>query len=394
MCSLVTLFRLLRVVVLSRVVLVAENLALRQQLAILRREKHRPRLRWRDRLFWVRLSRWFSGWRSWLSIVKPETVIRRHRQGFRLFWRWKSTGGNPGRPAVTRNIIALIQRMARENVNCGTPRIRAELHLLGHELAESTVAKYLPKGRVPPSQSWKAFLRNHVGCLASIDFFVVPTITFRLLYGFVVLLHDRRRVVHFNVTSQPNAQWVVRQLRQAFPLDQTPRYLIRDRDGVYGDEVRQALRVLGVEEVVIAPRSPSQSPFVERLIGSIRRDLLDHVIVLGKRHLLQLLRSHFDYYHNSRCHQALDGDAPKSRAVELPVQGKVIAMPMVGGLHHATGAAAECRSFAAPAVAPRAMRSRSAPSWKSVSFLAREKCSYLHRAAISRNRTRFEPASR
>ena len=177
------LFRLTRALFIGRAVLVAENLALRQQLAVLLRERPKPKLRFRDRLFWVVLSRWFSAWHSWLAIVKPETVIAWHRRGFRLFWRWKSRGGDPGRPTIPRDVIALIRRMAKENVTWGAPRIRAELHLLGHDVAESTVAKYRPKGRKPPSQTWKTFLKNHVGCLASIDFFVVPTATFKLVYG-------------------------------------------------------------------------------------------------------------------------------------------------------------------------------------------------------------------
>jgi transposase InsO family protein len=197
----------------------------------------------------------------------------------------------------------LIRRIARENSTWGAPRICAELRLLGHDLAESTVAKFLPKERKPPTQSWKTFLKNHASCLASMDFFVVPTAAFLLLYGFVVLLHARRRAVHFKVTSHPNAQRVARQLREAFPFDEAPRYLIRDRDGVYGKEASRFLRDLGIEEVLIAPRSPWQNPFVEWLIGSIRRDLLDHVIVLGQRHFLRLLRSYFDCYHHSRCHR-------------------------------------------------------------------------------------------
>jgi transposase InsO family protein len=328
------IFLLLRGLFAARAALIAENLALWQQLAILQREKPRPKLRFGDRLFWVCLCRCFSGWRDWLTIVKPETVIRWHRAGFRVFWRWRSGGGKPGRPTIPREVIALIKRMAKENTGWGVPRIQAELRLLGHDLAESTVAKYMPKGRKPPSQTWKSFLKNHVGCLVSIDFFVVPTLTFRLLYGFVVLAHDRRRVVHFNVTEHPSAQWVATQLRQAFPYDTAPRYLIRDRDGVYGEEVKQCLRSLEIEEVLIAPRSPWQSPYVERLIGSIRRDLLDQVIVLGERHLMRLLKDYFTYYHTARCHMALEHNAPEPRAVEGPEKGAVFPLPMVGGLHH------------------------------------------------------------
>jgi putative transposase len=335
MSCLRVLFCLARGLFVSRAALLAENLALRQQLALLQRDKPRPRLRWRDRLFWVWLARLFSGWRDWLTIVRPETVLRWHRAGFRLFWRWKSGGGKPGRPTIPKEVIRLIRQMARENVTWGAPRIQAELRLLGHEIAESTVAKYLPKGRKPPSQNWRTFLRNHVGVLASIDLFVVPTATFGLLYGLVILCHQRRRVAHFNVTGHPTAAWVAQQLREAFPFGEAPRYLIRDRDGIYGEDVVRCLKSLGIEAVVTAPRSPWQNPFVERLIGTIRRELLDHVIVLGERHLLRLLRSFFDeYYHPARCHQALDGDAPQPRAVEPPERGRVVAIPLVGGLHH------------------------------------------------------------
>jgi putative transposase len=322
-----------RAVGTGRVRAAAENLALRQQLAILQRSVRRPRLRQRDRFFWVCLSRWLSGWQTWLVIVKPETVIGWHRRGFRCWWRWKSRS-KPGRPAIPRDLLALIRRFAKDNPTWGVPRIRSELHLLGHDVAASTIAKYLPKGRKPPSQHWKTFLKNHVGTLACVDFFVVPTATFRLLFGFVVLCLERRRVVHFNVTAHPTAVWVAHQLRQAFPFDTAPRYLIRDRDSIYGEEVRRCLANLGIEEVLIAPRSPWQNPFVERLIGSIRREYLDHVIVLGERHLLHLLTAYFTYYHQARPHMALENNAPEPREVEGVEPGRVVAVPMVGGLHH------------------------------------------------------------
>jgi putative transposase len=266
--------------------------------------------------------------------VKPATVIGWHHQGFRLFWRWKSRGGKVGRPSIPRDLMALIKRLAKENPLWGVPRIQAELQLLGHEVAASTISKYLPKGCKPPSQTWKTFLHNHVDCLASIDFFVVPTVTFRLLFGFVVLCHQRRRVIHFKVTAHPTAAWVARQLCEAFPFDTAPRYLIRDRDGVYGEEVTRCLDNLGIVEVHTAPRSPWQNPFVERVIGSIRRDCLDHVIVLNERHLLRILKSYFAYYHQARTHQSLDNNSPEPRVIELPAKGKVVGEPMVGGLHH------------------------------------------------------------
>ena len=203
------MIRLVRSLLTGRVTVAAENLALRQQLAALQRKSTRPQLSARDRLFWVLLARWFRDWRSWLVIVQPDTVVRWHRQGFRLFWRWKSRG-RPGRPTIPRDVQALIRRIARDNPLWGVPRIRAELHMLGHDLAESTVAKYAHRPRKPPSPTWKAFLTNHAHELASIDFFTVPTVTFRNLYV-VVLRHDRRRIFRVGVTDQPHAVWVARQ---------------------------------------------------------------------------------------------------------------------------------------------------------------------------------------
>jgi putative transposase len=322
----------LRGVLESRCHLAVENLALRQQLSVLHRSVPRPRLRWHDRAFWVCLSRFWNNWRSVLVLVQPATVVRWHRAGFRLFWSWKS--GRPGRPKIEVDVRRLIRRMAQENPLWGTPRIQAEMALLGHKLAQSTVAKYMSRQRKPPSPTWRTFLRNHVASLASIDFFVVPTVTFQLLYGFVVLRHDRRQVVHFNVTAHPTAEWVARQLTEAFPFDTAPRYLIRDRDGNYGDVVRRRLAAMGIEEVLTAPRSPWQNPYVERLIGTIRRELLDHVIVFGEQHLYRLLKDYFAYYHESRTHLSLDRNAPVPRTVEPPDTGSVIAIPLVGGLHY------------------------------------------------------------
>jgi transposase InsO family protein len=323
----------LRLLLLPRSQLVLENLALRQQLAVLRRSIRRPRLRPCDRVFWVWLSRCWAGWKDALAIVTPATVVGWHRQGFCLYWRWKSRG-RPGRPRIGPEVRRLIRRMSRENPLWGAPRIQAELRLLGHDVAASTVAKYTVRRTRPPSPTWCSFLANHAACLASMDFFVVPTVAFRLLYGFVVLCHHRRRVAHFNVTGHPAAEWAARQIRGAFPFDEAPRYLIRDRDAAYGDRLRECLESMGIEEVLIAPGSPWQSPFVERLIGSIRRECQDHVIVLGEAHLKRILRSYFSYHHQARCHRALDGNAPIPREVEPPERGRVAAIPAVGGLHH------------------------------------------------------------
>jgi len=299
---------LLGVLIRIRASLAAENLALRQQLAVLRLSLKRPKIRRRDRLFWAWLSRFWPGWKTVLVIVKPETVIRWHRQGFRLYWRWKSKTKN-GRPKVDVEIRQLIRRMSRENPTWGAPRVRSELHLLGHDVAKSTIAKYMTRQKKkPPSQGWRTFLANHASEIAAIDFFVVPTVTFRLLFGFVVMRHGRRQVVHFNVTDHPSAAWTAQQVIEAFPFDEAPKYLLLDRDGIYGDEFVARVRGMGIEEVLTAPRSPWQNPYAERIIGSIRRECLNHVIVLNEEHLRRILREYFLYYHADRPHMSLESN--------------------------------------------------------------------------------------
>ena len=265
----------------GRAKLQAEILALRHQLLILQRgnRNHRLGLTATDRTLWVWLSRFWPNWRSALLIAKPETVIAWHRKGFRLYWTWKSRFPN-GRPSVSQEIRALIRRMSLANPRWGAPRIHGELLKLGIEVSQGTVAKYMVRHRKPPSQSWRTFLTNHAQDLVSTDFFVVPTATFRLLFVFVVLSHNRRRLVHFGVTSHPTAEWTAQQLLEAFPWDRAPRYLLRDRDGNYGEPFRSAADWMGIPEVLTAPQSPWQNAYVERLIGSIRRECLDHVIVL------------------------------------------------------------------------------------------------------------------
>jgi putative transposase len=329
-----TFYQLIRSLFVLRLVLVTENLALRQQLMVLQRSTNRPRLRNRDRLFWVALSHLWRDWRSILVIVKPETVIKWHRQGFKCYWRWKSRSGRGGRPKINEEVRVLIRRMSHENPTWGVPRIHAELHLLGYDVAESTVAKYRVRIRKPPSQTWKSFLRNHASQIVAIDFFTVPTVTFNILYGFVVLLHDRRQVVHFNVTDHPTARWTAQQIIEAFPEETAPRFLLRDRDSIYGEYFRRRVAGIGVEEVVTAARSPWQNSYAERLIGSIRRECLDHVIVFSETHLRQILREYFDYYNEVRPHQSLERNAPVPRQVEPPAKGKIISLPQVGGLHH------------------------------------------------------------
>ena len=311
-----------------------ELLVARQQLAIYQRSVARPRLRLRDRLFWCWLSRLWSGWREVLVVVKPATVIAWRRRKFREYWAKLSGRPGPGRPPVSQEIQDLIRQMSAANVTWRSPRIRSELRTLGIAVAKSTVERYMVKRPKPASPTWRAFLANHVCCLASIDFFVVPTVRNRVLYVLVILAHLRRRVVHFAVTEHPTAAWTARQVTEAFPWDTAPRYMIRDRDGIYGDVFRGRVKAMGIEEVLIAPRSPWQSPYVERLIGSIRRDCLDHVVVLGERHLQRVLTDYVAYYHRSRCHMSLEGDAPEHRESQPPEMGKVIEIPEVRALHH------------------------------------------------------------
>jgi len=224
--------------------------------------------------------------------------------------------------------------MAQANATWGAPRIRNELAKLGIDVVVSTVARYMPRRRRPPSPTWRAFLENHLKDLVAVDFFVVPTATFGVLFGFMVLAHDRRRVLHFNVTANPTAEWTARQLVQAFPEETAPRFLVRDRDRIYGDRFRRVLELLGVEEVVTAARSPWQNAYAERLIGSLRRECLEQAIVLDEMHLLRILAKYFEYYNETRCHLSLAGDAPQSRGVQGPELGEVVELPKVGGLHH------------------------------------------------------------
>jgi putative transposase len=319
-----------------RASLVAENLVLRQQLAILRRTSPRPRLRPIDRAFWVVVSRVWSRWADSLSIVRPATVIAWHRRGFARFWAWKSR--RVGRPPIAPEIVRLIERMSRESRLWSRRRIANELAKLGHSVDKDTVAKYMPKPpgrpRRPPSQTWKTFVRNHLAGSIAIDFLTVPTVTFDIVYAFFVLSLDRRRVLHVNVTAHPYAAWAAQQIVEAIGVEIVPAWLIRDRDAIFGAEFDGRVDNLGVRQIRIAPRSPWQNGYAERWVGTLRRELLDHLIVLGERHLLRLVRQHVAYYNEDRPHMSLDRDAPVARAVEPPSAGEVVALPRVGGLHH------------------------------------------------------------
>jgi len=330
---LISVLAVLRGVVRSRVALHLEVLALRHQLQVLQRSRpRRVRLANADRWLWAWLSRSWSGWRTALVIVKPETVIAWHRQGFRVFWTWKSRRCI-GRPPVAADVRALIRRMAQKNPLWGAPRIHGELLKLGLEVSQATVAKYMPRRPTPPSQTWRTFLANHVQQIAAADFFVVPTATCRLLFVLVLLAHERRRVVHVAVTAHPTAAWTAQQLREAFPWDESPRYLVHDRDTAFEGWATTA-RAIGIDEVITAAHSPWQNAYAERLIESIRRECLDHIIVANERGLRRVLHAYVDYYLKSRTHLALGKDAPVSRPVAPPGNGAIVALPHLSGLHH------------------------------------------------------------
>jgi len=312
--------------------LAIENLALRQQLAILKHLHPRPRRTDADRIFWVVLSQIWSGWPGSLHIVQPGRVVRWHRQGFRYYWRWKSR--RRGRPRIDPEIRHLIRRMYRANPLWGAPRIHGELLKLGIEVSEATVSKYMIKRRGPPSQTWRSFLENHGQEIITLDFFTVPTATFRILFVLILLSHDRRRVLHVNVTEHPTAGWTALQLLEACGLNEEPRYLLRDQDAIYGEAFHRQTAALGIKEVTTAPRSPWQYPYAERVIGSIRRECLDHMIILGERHLKRILSSYVDYYHSARTHLSLEKDSPDGRVVQPIEKGRVVELKRVGGLHH------------------------------------------------------------
>ncbi len=318
----------------SRASMQAEILALRHQLGIYQRTNKRPRIRPADRILWAWLSRVWSGWRESLVIVKPETVIAWRRRRFRHYWARLSRPGRPGRPPIHREIRDLIRRLSSANPLWGAPRIVGELAMIGIDLPKSTVAKYMVRQRKPPSATWRAFLKNHVRDIAAVDFFVVPTVRNQILFVFLVLAHHRRRVLHFNVTTNPTAEWTAQQIVEAFPWDEAPRFLLRDRDHIFSKRFSRRVERMGIEQVVIAAQSPWQTPFVERLVGSIRRECLDHVIVLNEWHLRRILTHYFDYYHRWRTHQGLDMDCPDGRDVHPVERGGLVAIEHMGGLHH------------------------------------------------------------
>ena len=322
----------------DRADLVAENIALRQQLSCIARGRRRPQLRPLDRAFWAALFRVWPGWRELLVIVKPATVIRWHRSGFRLFWRWKSRRRGPGRPRISPRVRKLIVEMATANVGWGAPRIHGELLKLGIRVSEVTVSRYMPRRAAPAGsrQRWSTFLRNHRPETLAIDFAVVPSVRFELIYVFFVLSLDRRRILHFNITKHPTAEWTAQQVVEACPYDLPARYLLRDNDAIYGEYFHKRVTGLGLEQVKTAFRSPWQNGVAERWIGSLRRDCLDHVIAINQRQLRRVIGSYVDYFHEDRTHLGLKKDTPARREAETETEGagNIVALPRVGGLHH------------------------------------------------------------
>src|SRR3979490_700968 len=316
----------------SKVRLEAENAVLRHQFNVLKRRlRGRVRLTNNDRWLFIQLYRWFLSILKVLTIIRPETLVRWHRAGFRRYWRWKSRPQG-GRPQIDTELRVLIRRMSVENPLWGAPRMHGELLKLGFEVTQSSVAKYMVKRRGPPSQGWRTFLRNHAPDIAAMDLFVVPTIGFKLLYGFVIVRIDRRDFVWIHVTTNPTAEWIARQITEAFPWDGAPGYMIRDRDRIYGAVVTRRLRAMGIRDKPIAPASPRQNGFAERLIGSIRRECLDHIIVLDEVHLRRILKNYAAYYHGVKTHRPLNEEAPVSRPVQR--SGVISSHAILGGLHH------------------------------------------------------------
>jgi transposase InsO family protein len=313
--------------------LVAENLLLRHQLAVLTRPtQKRPRLRAGDRLFWVMVCRLWRDWRRHLMLVRPETVLRWPRQGWRLFWRWRSRP-QLGRPRLSAEVRELIATMARDNPRWGSERIRGELLKLGIPVSKRSVQRYRRRGPArPPSQTWRTFLANHRPQLWAADLCTVQTLTFRTLYVLVLIAHGRRELGHGAVTAHPAAAWVWRQVVEATAWGRRPRFLLRDRDPVFGGDFGSRLAGLGVEQLLTPVRAPRANAVAERLIGTLRRECLDHLIVVNERHLRAVLAEFAAYYNGARPHRALELDTPLP--ADRPAVGPIRTRPVLGGLHH------------------------------------------------------------
>ncbi len=316
----------------SRQRLLLENLLLRQQLQVALRSQRWARLHARDKLFWLVVRRIHQNWRRHLLLVRPETVLRWHRKGWRLFWRWRS-GCPLGRPRLTPEVRTLIATIAAENPQWGTERIRGELLKLGIVVSARSIRRHRRRGPArPPSQSWRTFLANHAQSIWAADLFVVQTLTFQTLYIFFLISHHRRHLLHFNVTAHPTAAWVWRQMIEATPWGEQPKYLIHDRDRVYGGDFATRIAGLGIQSIRTPVRSPLANAIGERVVRTLRRECLDHILPLSERHVRAVLAENASYYNQDRPHRSLELETPAPS--HRPVAGKVVARPVLGGLHH------------------------------------------------------------
>ncbi|MBL7153604.1 MAG: transposase [Phycisphaerae bacterium] len=327
------IFELFRLIFRSKQDIVLENLALRRQLAVQQRSIKRPKIKNADRIFWVWLSRIWNDWRSSLIIVKPPTVTGWHKKSFKLYWKWESR--RAGRPNIDWELIKLIRRMQKEKPTWTAQRIQGELIKLGLDVSDNTVAKYMRKSKSDDSkrQRWLTFLRNHAKRIVGIDFLVARTIFFKSIHVFVAISHDRRKILHFAVTANPHSQWAIQQLRETFTFDEATKYVIRDNDKIFSEDFKLHIRNFGLEDTPTAPRSPWQNPICETLIGTLRRECLDHMIILNEKHLHSVLDEYINNYYNvSRTHMSLEKDSLIHRPVQA--NGKIVSKPILGGLHH------------------------------------------------------------
>lgn len=327
------IFRFLWLIFRSKQDIVLENLALRQQLAVQQRSVKRPKIKNRDRIFWVWLSNIWSDWKSALIIVKPGTVAGWHKRGFKLYWRRKSR--RFGRPNIDWELIKLIRKLQKENPTWTAQRIQGELARLGLDVCDNTVAKYMRKLKSDDGkrQRWLTFLMNHAKHIVGIDFLVARTVFFKSIHVFIAISHDRRKIMHFGISSNPHFQWAIQQLRETFAFDETTKYVIRDNDKIFSEDFKRTIKRFGLKDKPTAFRSPWQNPICERVIGTLRRECLDHMIILSERHLYSVLDEYTnDYYNISRTHMSLEKDSPIHRPVQI--NGKIVSKRILGGLHH------------------------------------------------------------
>jgi putative transposase len=326
------LFEFLRLIFRSKRNIILENIALRQQLTVQQRSIKRPKLNNIDRLFWIWLSRLWSHWKSALLVTQPDTVIGWHRKGFKYYWRRKSK--RVGRPHIDWALIKLIRKLQKENPLWSAQRIQGELAKLGFDVCDNTVVKYMRKPKAGPDQRqrWRIFLNNHAKHIVAIDFLVVRTIFFKAIYVFVAISHDRREILHFGVSSRPHSQWAIQQLRETFAFDETTKYVIRDNDKIFSKDFKRTIKRFGLKDTPTAPHSPWQNPIAERMMGTLRRECLDHIIILNEKHLTTVLTEFVEYYNTSRTHMSLKKDAPVHRPAQT--KGRIVSQSVLGGLHH------------------------------------------------------------